>query len=139
MHEKYASDAGAAAGDAPIEISGKVVEEVGFAKVRAQQAALRELRIVLVDGQRIAGLCEHPWDGEPRGDAWEQELRRIANICPSIVELDLSRSLLERWADVAGICSALPSLRRLVLEYLSLPKCHRLMLRPSAVAIAFVI
>ena len=99
-----------------MQISGKVVEEVGFEKIRQQQAALQELRIVLVDGHRIAGLCPYPWKGKADDEAWERAVGRVAEACPSIVELDLSRSLLERWMDVYGICKALPALRRLVLE-----------------------
>ena len=53
---------------------------------------------------------------------------------PKITELDLSRSLLERWADVYGICKELPSLRRLVLELVAraplLSRTHSLQSQP---------
>ena len=71
---------------------------------------------MIVDGHRIAGLEAHPWQGPPSGDDWARAVGRIAEACPQIAELDLSRSLLDRWVDVYGICEALPSLRRLALK-----------------------
>lgn len=65
----------------PNVISGKVVEEVGFEKIEEQQRRVHELKIVLVDGQQIENAVA-PGD------------ESIENVCPSIVELDLSRNLL---------------------------------------------
>ncbi|PBP22553.1 CAP-Gly domain-containing protein [Diplocarpon rosae] len=85
-----------------IVISGKTVEEVGFDKIRAQQARLHELKIVLVDGQRISHAENSP--GE------------IRHVCPKIEELDLSRNIIENFAEVAEICKELESLKSLRLN-----------------------
>ena len=100
------------------------MEEVGFEAIRAQQARLRELRVVLVDGARIAGLRDRPWkgnatgsgDGDGGGRAWEREVESVRRTCGRIEELDLSRGCLERWVDLVGICRGLVRLRRVVLE-----------------------
>ena len=107
----------------PVQISGKVVEEVGFEKIRQQQAVLQDLRVVVLDGACVAGLRVDPDGGsslEPGGEEWTERIEEIKRICPMIRELDLSRNLIERWVDVVGICSALPELRRLVLRFVSL-------------------
>lgn len=104
LRAKYVEEEGGqpAAGDAPqvTQISGKVVEEVGFEKIRRQQAALQDLKIVVLDGMQI--------QSEPSESA-----ERIAATCPNIVELDISRNLFERWSDIADICAPLTRLRRL--------------------------
>ena len=107
----------------PIEISGKTVQKVGFEKIRQQLAALSELRIVILDGLRIAGIESRPWIGsqELRLQEWE----RVQDQHLMIVDLDLSRNLLEKWADVVGICSTLKSLKSLKVEYVSFPTVHR--------------
>ncbi len=46
-----------------------------------------------------------------------QEWQRIQEQQLKIVELDISRNLLEKWADVVGICAALKSLKSLKVEY----------------------
>ncbi|KLU81480.1 tubulin-specific chaperone E [Magnaporthiopsis poae ATCC 64411] len=91
---KYVTDEG------PIQyseivISGKVAEEVGFDKVRRQQARLDELRVAILDG-----ACIDRADG---GHA-------------SIGDLDLSRNLLPTLSAVAAICAQLPDLRILRLD-----------------------
>jgi hypothetical protein len=96
----------------PIEISGKVVEEVGFDKIRKQLAELQELRFVLLDGLRVAGVLGHEADA----DQLESGCREIEQTCPKIIELDLSRSLLNRWSDVASICGSLKRLKVLKLK-----------------------
>ncbi|KAA6410740.1 MAG: hypothetical protein FRX48_05050 [Lasallia pustulata] len=117
LRKKYASDArssdgeGTAAANA-IEISGKIVEEVGFEKVRRQLAALHELRIVLLDGLCMGGVLACPRSAASDA-AWLREIEEIGKTCPKIVELDLSRNLIEQWEDVAGICTALVFLRSL--------------------------
>ncbi|KAL4892139.1 hypothetical protein BDV59DRAFT_180927 [Aspergillus ambiguus] len=96
----------------PIEISGKVVEEVGFDKIRKQLAELQELKIVLLDGLRVAGVLAQ--EGDP--ERHEAALREIEQTCPKIVELDLSRNLLNRWDEVSCICGRLKRLRKLKLN-----------------------
>lgn len=94
-----------------IEISGKVVEEVGFDKIRKQLAELQELKIVLLDGLCVAGVL-----GDGDLDEREKTKARIGETCPKIVELDLSRNLMRRWIDVADICDQLKRLRLLKLK-----------------------
>ncbi|CAG7996937.1 unnamed protein product [Penicillium salamii] len=123
LREKYASEpvpstssdalAGATAPKNAIEISGKVVEEVGFDKIRRQLAELQELRIVLLDGLRVVGvLPSYEQDQDSDSDA----ARQIGLTCPKIIELDLSRSLLSRWSDLWQICNQLKHLKRLKLN-----------------------
>ena len=108
------------AGDAlhsSIEISGKVVEEVGFDKIRKQLSELQELRIILLDGLQVAGIRAQ--DGlQEDEDSGEKSMarREIEQTCPKITELDLSRCLLSRWRDVADICGRLGRLRVLKLK-----------------------
>ncbi|KAF6220982.1 hypothetical protein HO133_002663 [Letharia lupina] len=83
-----------------IHISGKTVEEVGFEKIRRQLAKVQELRIVVLDGACIAAVDS---------DLEKQNLK--------IIELDLSRNLLESWYEVTAICSSLHCLQSLRLEY----------------------
>ncbi|KAE8452380.1 hypothetical protein EG329_001080 [Mollisiaceae sp. DMI_Dod_QoI] len=88
----------------PNVISGKVVEEVGFDKIQEQQRRLHDLKVVLVDGQQI-DVAEDKVD-EP-----------VQILCPSIVELDLSRNLLP-FPEVFRVISPhnLPHLRLLKLN-----------------------
>ena len=106
VHQKYASEVterrGALVAESQIEISGKVVEEVGFDKIRQQLAQLHELKIVIVDGLRIATA--------------KKAERRIREICPKIVELDLSRNLFEHYEEIMNICRELENLRVLRLK-----------------------
>jgi len=107
VRAKYAPEdpANLAKSTSQIEISGKVVEEVGFDKIREQQAQLHELKIVLVDGMRIkAG--QH----EPRVHL------EISIVCPKIVELDLSRNLFENFHQIKEIIKHLVELRKLRLK-----------------------
>lgn len=93
-------------------ISGKVVEEVGFDRIRTQQATLHALRIVLLDKRCVGGVVVFAcpsWDIGAR-EMWLQERARIEAQRLSIVELDLSQNLIEEWTQVAGICGSLPSL-----------------------------
>ena len=100
--------------DGTIEISGKVVEEIGFEKIRRQLATLQELRIILLDGSCLAGLDSKPWSEDY--EDWLIQVQKIREVCPRVIELDLSRNLLESWLDVAGICSALKRLKSLKLK-----------------------
>ncbi|GKZ18476.1 hypothetical protein AbraIFM66951_003354 [Aspergillus brasiliensis] len=125
LREKYASEFLAQetarqgqgnniAGDAlhkPIEISGKVVEEVGFDKIRKQLARLQELKIVLLDGLQVAGVLGH----DALAEEIESAYAEIEQTCPQITELDLSRNLLTTWSGVARICERLKFLKALKL------------------------
>jgi hypothetical protein len=106
VHQKYASEEierrDALVQQKEIEISGKTVYEVGFDKIRAQLAQLHELKIVLVDGMRIVKA--------------ETEDRRIRDVCPKIVELDLSRNLFQTLEEIVNICAELDNLRSLRLK-----------------------
>ncbi|KAF3895105.1 Tubulin-specific chaperone E [Trichophyton interdigitale] len=96
----------------PIEISGKIVEEVGFDEVRKQLAALHELRILILDGLRINGVLAGPDVSDNR----EKELEKIKHTCPKVMELDLSRNLIRRWCEIVDICAQLPELKILKLN-----------------------
>ncbi|KAI9711620.1 MAG: hypothetical protein M1812_007143 [Candelaria pacifica] len=98
----------------PIEIGGKVVEEVGFEKVSQQLAILTGLRIVILDGLCVAGIFNS--GRRAGGDEWLRSQKDIAQTCSKVTDLDLSRSLLEQWQDVEGICHALKALKTLKLN-----------------------
>lgn len=106
VHQKYATEVTAHPAaihqDKQIEISGKVVEEVGFHKIRAQLAQLHKLKIVLVDGMRISSA--------------EKPGRAIREVCPKIVELDLSRNLFDTFDEIVHICDELENLKSLRLK-----------------------
>ncbi|KAI1436754.1 hypothetical protein GGR50DRAFT_649521 [Xylaria sp. CBS 124048] len=100
LRDKYA----AKLSNAPvIQFSGKIAEEVGFEKTRNKQAQLEELRYVVLDGSRIASV-------------YDEEGASIAETCPKVVELDLSRNLFQKIGTVVRICSELPRLRMLRLN-----------------------
>jgi hypothetical protein len=106
VHQKYASEIterrDALVAESQIEISGKVVEEVGFDKIRQQLAQLHELKIVIVDGLRVAIA--------------ENAERGIKETCPKIIELDLSRNLFEDYQEIMKICRGLENLKILRLK-----------------------
>ncbi|KAI9825572.1 MAG: hypothetical protein M1826_006962 [Phylliscum demangeonii] len=109
-----------------IEWGGKVVEEVGFDKVRRQQALVQELRIVLLAACCVAGVTGEGRAAVERGGR-PAALERIALTCPNIVELDLSRNLLESWEEVVAICRQLRRLRSLRVSgnrFASLAACR---------------
>ena len=105
-----------------IRISGKTVEEVGFDKINRQLAALQELKIVVLDGLCVAGVNDFPQEAEGTVTDSTQPSSRwsfvegLKSKNLSIVELDLSRNLLETWIDVIGICGALRFLVALELK-----------------------
>jgi tubulin-specific chaperone E len=111
VQEKYASEA--TAGHAPVSsareitISGKVAEEVGFDKIRRKLANVGELKIVILDGMRVA------YASGPEGE------KPIRETCPRITELDLSRDLLTNFGEVVDICAQLPDLRSLRIKYVT--------------------
>ena len=76
------------------------MEEVGFEKIRQQLAELQELRVVVLDGAYITAV---------ERDLEKQSLK--------IIELDLSRNLMEGWREITAICKSLRCLRCLKLEY----------------------
>lgn len=106
VYQKYATQITTAPAsgyvEKEIEISGKIVEEVGFDKISQQLAQLNELKIVLVDGLRI--------------NCAETSGKTIRETCPKIVELDLSRNLFESCKEIILICAALDNLRSLRLR-----------------------
>ncbi|KAK4215275.1 hypothetical protein QBC37DRAFT_472191 [Rhypophila decipiens] len=106
LKQKYASEAtqdhGSGLTAKPIVISGKVAEEVGFDKIRRQQAQLSELKIVILDGARMA----HAY-----ADPNESKTESIGQTCPKVTELDLSRNLFQSFGPIVDICSELPLLK----------------------------
>lgn len=127
MTKKYNSSDGPkyTAAEEKIQISGKTVEEVGFDKINRQLAALQELKIVVLDGLCVAGVNSFPQEAE--GNATDSTnptsrwsfVEELNSKHLSIVELDLSRNLLETWIDVIGICGALKYLAALELKCVS--------------------
>ncbi|KAM0329982.1 hypothetical protein ACHAQA_004151 [Verticillium albo-atrum] len=113
--EKYATesaggDAGAATPSRNPEIEiiffgKKVAEEVGFDKIRRQLARVEELKIVILDGMRIA------WDV-----MFEDGGRGVKDTSPLIFELDISRNLFESFGTVVRICRELEGLKSLRLN-----------------------
>lgn len=90
-----------------VVISGKVAEEVGFEKIAKEQSQLADLRIVLLDQLVVSGIA-------PRGaspSAVIQAQKELTQTCPNIHEIDIGWNTIERWQDVAEICTALPNLR----------------------------
>ena len=96
-----------------IFFSGKVAEEVGFEKIRRQQAQLDELQFVILDGVQVAcaSCASLPADADADADKGPQP--SIGQVCPKVRELDLSRNLFERFGPVVEICSELKLLRSL--------------------------
>ncbi|KAL3456292.1 hypothetical protein BJX64DRAFT_270955 [Aspergillus heterothallicus] len=96
----------------PIQFNGKVAEEVGFDKIRKQLAELEELKIVLLDGLRVAGVLAQAASREQVDEARGE----IERVCPKITELDLSRNVFTSWKEVADICTPLEKLKLLRLN-----------------------
>lgn len=92
-----------------ITISGKDVEEVGFDKIRQQQAELQKLRIIVLDGCRIGRVEAGIEGGASRAEV-------IGQICPLCEQLDLSRNLFETWDEIAALISQLPHLTAVTLD-----------------------
>lgn len=111
LREKYASDEDP---DAQIVISGKVAQEMGFDKIRSQQARLHDLKVVILDGMRIASASAGRNDDD--ATAAQGERGSVRETCPSITQLDLSRNLFERFEPVVDVCRQLDKLRRLSVK-----------------------
>lgn len=77
---------------------------MGFDKIRKKQSRLEDIKFVILDGMRIAWARD---GGEGR----------IAETCPSVAQLNLSRSLWESMAGVVEVCGDLQNLRKLALRY----------------------
>ncbi|KAK5221981.1 hypothetical protein LTR47_003174 [Exophiala xenobiotica] len=93
--------------DETIEISGKVVEEVGFERIQKQLSVLTDLKIVLIDELVVSGVARR---GASR-DEIRQAQFELAQTCPNIVELDIGWNVIETWQDVADICQPLKKLK----------------------------
>lgn len=111
VRQKYASEVllepNPVSSNTLIEISGKVVEEVGFDKVRQQLSKLDGLRNIILTGQRV-GLASKQGEGD------------IASVCPNIELIDLTRNLINNFYDIVTICKGLPRLRTLKLKYVTI-------------------
>lgn len=103
LNEKYASDS-AQHPDAQIVISGKVAQEMGFDKIWRKLADAKELKVVILDGMRIA-FATMPDEAS------------IRETCPKISQLVLSRNLLGNLGVVVRICGDLPVLRILNIRF----------------------
>ncbi|KAJ6446106.1 tubulin-specific chaperone E [Purpureocillium lavendulum] len=109
LHDKYVAHGPPAEdGAAPelarqIVISGKVAEEKGFDKIRRKLAQVGDLKIVILDGLRVASAV-----GPDEGS--------VAETCPRIVHLDLSRNLLEGLGPVVEVCRELRNLQKLSIN-----------------------
>ncbi len=93
-----------------IVISGKVAQEIGFDKIRREQAQLSELKIVILDGVQVA--FAYAPDSQEKTPS-------IKDICPKVTDLDLSRSLFTQFGTVVEICSELKHLRTLRVKSVS--------------------
>lgn len=111
LNEKYAGD-GVQHPDSQIVISGKVAQEMGFDKIWRKLGQAAELKVVILDGLRMASAT---LPGEAT----------IRETCPKIVQLDMSRNLFQTLEPVVRICGELPVLRTLAIK-LALPLCLRL-------------
>ncbi|KAJ1537203.1 hypothetical protein HK096_002479 [Nowakowskiella sp. JEL0078] len=78
------------------------VETVGWEKISKIQARLDALKEVGLSGEFVSFAG-------PEG--------KIKETCPSIVDIDLSRSLFRRWNEIADICIQLPFLKSLRLSF----------------------
>lgn len=106
LRQKYATedlerrDVLSRALDREIEISGKVVHEVGFDKVRMQLKKLDQLKHVVLDGMRIV---------RAKDDTDEN----VRDICPRIQSLVMRRNLFYTQVEILNICRDLRSLQSL--------------------------
>ena len=105
------------AGASPIRFGTKVAEEVGFARVAAQQANLRGLSIVVLAGWGVSGLASKDVAEEDvAGGVAVAQIEELKQMLPGVIELDLGRNLIERWGEIVKICMGLEKLRILKLR-----------------------
>lgn len=79
---------------------------------------------MLLDGMRMQGVLA---DCGATPAERQTELMRIKETCPKITELDLSRNLLQSWAEVTDLCLQLSELKILRLKYVNGHSCfHQL-------------
>lgn len=111
LHEKYATPGSSSGAPHKQVVFGtKVAEEVGFDKIAREQSQLHELRIVILDGLRLAQAYF------PVGDGGAGLDKSIRDVCPKVVELDLSRSLFTSFKPIVEICAELDDLRSLKVK-----------------------
>lgn len=108
LKEKYASQEVTSDQSDVVRISGKDVEEVGFDKIKLQQANLKSLRVVVLDGMCIGSKMT--------GTGSEAVAAGVAEYCPSCARLDLSRNLFESWDEILAIIEQLPALSELHID-----------------------
>lgn len=77
---------------------------------------LEELKIVLLDGLRVAGVLAQSQSQDASREEVEEARGEIERTCPKIVELDLSWNMLTAWGEVADICAPLKRLKLLRLK-----------------------
>ncbi|UKZ77632.1 hypothetical protein TrVFT333_005356 [Trichoderma virens FT-333] len=131
LNERYVVDApGAVKGKSKTEIviSGKVAQEMGFDKIWRRQSRLRETKIVILDGLRVA-VARTEGDVNDEGVA-----ATIAETAPKIVELDLSRNLFEQFGPVVDICRDLKDLQKLSINLATLNKLRHLQLKGNNIS-----
>ncbi|KAJ3299684.1 hypothetical protein HDU76_006248 [Blyttiomyces sp. JEL0837] len=120
-------------------IGGKTVETVGWEKIANKLGNLSALKEVALAGMRVGWVSSvrdrvvtatgQPFEElnlnavadreDPMAVTLEQDEvpGRIQQVCPGIVDLDLSRNLFEKWGDVAWITRELKELSSLRLSY----------------------
>lgn len=92
--------------DRKVTISGKVVEEIGFGKIRQQLANVQTLKTLDLSHSRIAG-------GQKDRQFTVSEIR---NLSLRVETLDLGSNLLDSWKDVVSIIKGLRHLKCLRLQ-----------------------
>ena len=103
-----------------IRFGRKVVEEVGFDRIAAQQSELQKIRIVGVERMCIVGVSLSD-DPTIRSHC----ALEVGDTLTRVDELDLSANLIERWAHVAEIAGGIKRLKILKLrQVIVLRKCY---------------
>ncbi|KAI9890725.1 MAG: hypothetical protein M1814_003655 [Vezdaea aestivalis] len=108
LRSRYSASEIDSSSNRPIKWGGKVVEEIGFDKIRQQQSRLEDLRVVMLEYLCVSGVRS---PASPL--SLEAELEQISQTCPRIIDLGLSFNLLEDWFLVLLICRQLPRLKSL--------------------------
>lgn len=108
LKEKYAPSAVPKKANEIVNISGKDVDEVGMDKIREQQAQLKELRVIVLDGLCIGS--------QATGSSELDVVLDVGETCPKCTELDLSQNLFESWEEILAIVKQLPALTSLRVD-----------------------